>query len=52
MFYNEIKLIGKRRAFVFSKDFSCKIKSPLSIKKRNKIGILRFFDFFFQKYEI
>jgi len=37
-FYDEIKLIEKRRAFVFSKDFSCKVKSPLSIKKEIRQG--------------
>jgi len=36
----------EKKSICFLKDFSYKIKRPLSIKERNKIGILRFFVLF------
>ena len=42
----------KKKKIVFSKDFHCNIKSPLSMKERNKIGIFRFFSCFSKIWKI
>ena len=52
VFDNEFKkrrnniIATEKKSICFLKDFSYKIKRPLSIKERNKIGILRFFVLF------
>ena len=55
MFNNKYKLFKykgdniitiKKMSICFLKDFSCKIKKPLSIKERNKTGSFRFLTLF------
>ena len=44
--------LQKWREFVFLKNFSCNMKSPLSMKERNKTGIFRFFALFSKIWKI
>jgi len=55
IFNNKTKLVEKgqndvvaiiEKGFVFSKDFSCEMRSLLSTKEKNETRILRFFNIF------
>jgi len=55
IFNNKTKLVKKKqndvvatikKGFVFSKDFSCEMRSLLSTKEKNETKILRFFNIF------